>query len=53
MAQKNATPNTRQKALIRNRGLDPNNYTVLKELNYSLYLIDRRDKTIKIIDKRS
>lgn len=53
MAQKNATPNRRQKDMIKKRGLDPANYTVLKELNYSLFLIDRRDKTIKIIDKRS
>ena len=51
--QKNATPNARPKQLIRKRGLNPSNYTVLKELNYSLFLIDRRDKTIKILDKRS
>ena len=51
--QKNATPNKNQKVLIKKRGLDPDNYTVLKELNYSLFLIDRRDKTIKILDKRS
>ena len=53
MAQKNATPNKNQKRLIISRGLNPDNYTVLKELNYSLFLIDRRDKTIKIINKRS
>jgi len=53
MVQKNATPNKRQKALIKSRGLNPDDYTVLKELNYSLFLIDRRYKTIKIIDKRS
>ena len=51
--QKNATPNKNQKVLIKKRGLDPDNYTVLKELNYSLFLIDRRDKTIKVLDKRS
>lgn len=51
--QKNATPNKKQKAIIRSRGLDPDNYTVLKELNYSIFLIDRRTKTVKIIDKRS
>jgi hypothetical protein len=53
MAQKNATPNKNQKVLIRRRGLNPDNYTVLKELNYSLFLIDKRDKSIKIIEKRS
>lgn len=51
--QKNATPNKNQKVLIKKRGLDPDNYTVLKELNYSLFLIDRRNKTIKVLDKRS
>lgn len=51
--QKNATPNKKQKAIIRSRGLDPDNYTVLKELNYRIFLIDRRTKTVKIIDKRS
>ena len=53
MAQKNATPNKKQKVLIRRRGRNPDNYTVLKELNYSLFLIDKRDKSIKIIEKRS
>ena len=53
MAQKNATPNKNQKALLRRQGLNPDNYTVLKELNYALFLIDRRDKSIKIINKRS
>ena len=51
--QEYAKPNARQKQLIRRRGLNPANYTVLKELNYSLFIIDRRDKTIKILDKRS
>ena len=53
MAQKNATLNKNQKVLIRRMGLDPDHYTVLKELNYALFLIDRRDKSIKIINKRS
>lgn len=51
--QKNATPNKRQLDLIKKRGLNPDNYTVLRELNYSLFLIDRRYKTVKILDKRS
>ena len=53
MAQKNATPNKNQKKLILSRGLNADNYTVYKELNYVLFLIDKRDKTIKIINKRS
>ena len=33
--------------------LNPDDYVVLKELNYSLFLIDKRFKTIKVINKRS
>ena len=51
MAQKNASPNNRQKQLIRSRGLNPNNYTVVKELNYTLFLKDKRFGIIKIINK--
>ena len=51
MAQKNAAPNHRQAQIIRYRGLDPKYYTVVRELNFSLFIQDRRDKTIKIIDK--
>jgi hypothetical protein len=46
-------PNKNHKRMIRSRGLNPDNYTVYKELNYVLFLIDKRDKTIKIINKRS
>ena len=53
MAQKNASPNKNQKKLILSRGLNPDNYTVYKELNYVLFLIDKRDKTVKIINKRN
>lgn len=51
MVQKNAAPNKQQAALIRARGLDPRYYTVMRELNYSIFLKDRRDGTVKIIDK--
>lgn len=51
MAQKNAAPDKRQAAIIKNHGLDPRCYTVVRELNFSLFIKDRRDKTIKIIDK--
>jgi hypothetical protein len=53
MAQEYAVPNKRQKQLIKKRGLNPENYVVLRELNYALFLIDKRFKTIKVIDKRS
>ena len=32
-------------------GLDPRYFTVMRELNYSLFIKDRRDGTVKIIDK--
>ena len=51
MAQKNAAPNHRQAQIIRNHGLDPKYYTVMRELNFSLFIQNRRDKSIKIIDK--
>ena len=52
MAQKNAAPDKRQAALIKARGLDPRYYTVMRELNYTLFIRDRRDGTVKIIDKQ-
>lgn len=52
MAQMNATPNKRQAELIRRHGLEPKNYAVMKELNYSIYLRDRRNGMIKILDIR-
>lgn len=51
--QKNATPNKNQKALIKKRGLNPDDYVVIRQLNYSFFILHRRDKTVKIIDKRS
>lgn len=51
MAQKNAAPDKRQAALIWAHGLDPRYYTVMRELNYSVFLKDRRDGSVKIIDK--
>lgn len=53
MAQKNAAPDKRQRALIRAHGLDPKYYTVMRELNYSMFLRDRRDGIVKLIDKKS
>lgn len=51
MAQKNTAPNKLQADLLRRRGLDPKYYTVMRELNYTLFIKDRRDGTVKIIDK--
>lgn len=37
--------------MIRIRGLDPNNFTLVKETYTSLYLRDKRDGSIKILTK--
>ena len=52
MAQKNAAPDKRQAQIIKSRGLDPRYYTVMRELNYSMFLKDRRSGTVRIIDKK-
>ena len=51
MKHKNAAPNKQQAALLRARGLDPRYYTIMRELNFTLFIKDRRDGTVKIIDK--
>lgn len=51
--QKYETPNKNQKAIIKKRGLDPDDYVAIRQLNYCLYILHRRNKTVKIIDKRS
>lgn len=42
-----------QKAMLRRRGIDYKHFRVLKELNFALFLVDIRDSTIKIIDRRT
>lgn len=44
---------TKHKTLLKRNGLIPENYLLLKELNYTLFLIDVRNNTIKIVNKRS
>lgn len=54
MAQKKyPAPNKNQAAIIKARGLEPKYYTVMRELNYTLFLKDIRDGSVKIIDKQS
>ena len=53
MAEKNPKPTGNQCALIRRRGLDPNNYVVLKETYSSLWLKDLRFNKVKILYKRN
>lgn len=52
MAQKNAAPTKLQAELLKRHGLDPRYYTVMRELNYTMFIKDRRDGTVKIIDKK-
>lgn len=44
-------PDRRQQALLRRHGLEWRNYLVKRELNTSIFLLDRRNGTVKIIDK--
>ena len=39
------------KTMLRRRGLDPNNYALIKSTYSSLYLRDLRDGSLKIIYK--
>ena len=53
MAQKNATPNRRQQALIRSNGLEPAEWTVSKELRGSLIIRHRVTGEYKLLPKGS
>lgn len=44
-------PNYRQRELLRRHGLDWHFYMVKRELNYNIFFVDRRDGSVKIIDK--
>lgn len=48
---KKFTSNHRQ--MMRIRGLDPKNYTLVKDTYTSLYLRDKRDGSLKILYKKS
>ena len=39
--------------MLKIRGLDPKNYTLVKDTYTSLYLRDKRDGSIKILYKKS
>ena len=45
-------PNRLQKDILKRHGLDWRYYMVKRELNYSIFFVDRRDGSVKIIDKR-
>lgn len=46
-------PNANQRVMIARRGLDPDDYLVVKVLNYVVILKHRHTGAIKFIDKRS
>lgn len=46
-------PNTRQRVLLKRRGLDPKDYVVVKALYGSVWFRNIRTGTIKIIDKKN
>lgn len=45
------TLTSNQRQMLRIRGLDPKNYTLVKDTYTSLYLRDKRDGSIKILTK--
>lgn len=45
------TLTSNQRQMLRIRGLDPKNYTLVKDTYTSLYLRDKRDGSLKILYK--
>lgn len=52
MAQKNATPTQAQQAVLKQNGLQPHLYTVVKELEISMIVKHRITGELKMINKR-
>lgn len=50
--QNRSTPSKEQAAHIRAAGLDPNDYTVTKELAYTMFIRHRASGAVKMISKR-
>ena len=46
-------PSTNERVMLKQRGLNPADYTVEKRLNYAVILRNRNTGKLKIIDKRS
>ena len=51
MAQKNATPNREQAAILRRNGLDPHYWTIVKELHLTLIVRNRVTYEVKLVNK--
>ena len=49
--QKRTTPTDSQAAYIRRAGLAPHEFTVIKELNYTLFIRHRVTGEVKMISK--
>ena len=52
MAQKNATPSKEQARIIKENGLTPIEWVVLKDLNHSMIIKNRFTHEVKLIDKK-
>lgn len=52
MAQKNASPTKRQAEMLKQNGLNPLLWTVLKELDHKLIVLQRLTGEVKMIDKQ-
>lgn len=51
MPQKNATPTAEQQVTIAKSGLNPAGWTVIKDLNYSMIIRNRKTNEVKRIGK--
>lgn len=51
MAQKNATPTKEQSMTILRAGLKPTEWTVIKDLLYSMIICNRITKEVRLIGK--
>lgn len=51
MKQKNASPTREQAAILRNKGLNPALYVVVRELPYSLIVKHRETGEFEVITK--
>lgn len=50
--RKNATPSKTQAAYIRRAGYNPDDYTVIRELNYTLLIRHRSTGETAVVEKR-
>lgn len=51
MNQKNATPTAEQQVNICKAGLNPDYWTVIKDMRYSMIICNKETKEVKLIGK--